>query len=296
MTAGEGIQDQWARWLLERRFGGQDDRRKMLEERLYPVRNRVLGNAKVAEGDRVLDVGAGDGLIAFGALPLVGEQGKVIFSDISQDLLDHSQALAEQMGVLDRLEFLHASADDLSALSDASVDVVTTRSVLIYVVDQQKALQEFYRVLVRGGRLAIHEPINRFAHPEPAHVFMGYDVGPIQTIADKLRALYDRLQPAESDPMLNFDERDLLALTEQAGFEEIHLELRADVEPAEVSRWETVWQTAGNPKIPTLEEAATRVLTPAEVEQFVAYLRPRVEAGQGVHRLAVADLWAVKQP
>ena len=68
----------------------------------------MLQNAKLAEGDTVLDVGTGDGLIAFGALDRVGKQGKIIFSDISQDLLDHSRALAEDLGVSDRCQFLKA--------------------------------------------------------------------------------------------------------------------------------------------------------------------------------------------
>jgi ubiquinone/menaquinone biosynthesis C-methylase UbiE len=54
------------------------------------------------------------------------------------------------MGVLDRCEFVHASADDLSALEDVSLDVVTTRSVLIYVKDKQRAFEEFHRVLKPG--------------------------------------------------------------------------------------------------------------------------------------------------
>ena len=100
-------------------------------EFLIPVRDRVLKNADLSGGETVLDVGAGDGLIAFGALELVGEDGRVIFGDISQDLLVHSRSLAREMGVLDRCEFVHAPADDLSAIEDASVDAVTTRSVLI---------------------------------------------------------------------------------------------------------------------------------------------------------------------
>jgi ubiquinone/menaquinone biosynthesis C-methylase UbiE len=115
--------------LLNRRFGGSVERREKFIEGLMPWRDRVLGNAGVGEGDVLLDVGAGDGLIAFGALDLVGEDGRVVFSDVSQDLLDHSRTLAEEMGVLDRCEFVLASADDLSAIKDDSVDVVTTRSV-----------------------------------------------------------------------------------------------------------------------------------------------------------------------
>ncbi len=58
--------------------------------------------------------------------------------------------------------------------------------------------------------------------------------------------------------------------------------------------WEAFLHTAGNPKIPTLEEAMHQVLTPEETETFTAHLRPLVEAHQRVHRSAVAYLWAVK--
>ncbi len=39
-----------------------------------------------------MDAGAGDGLSAFGALTKLGPPGRVLFSDISQDRLDHAQA------------------------------------------------------------------------------------------------------------------------------------------------------------------------------------------------------------
>jgi len=106
----------------------------------------------VAEGDAVLDVGCGDGLIAFGALEKVGPTGRVVFSDISQDLLDHCRVLAEQLGVLNRCDFWRAAAEDLRSVADASVDVVTTRSVIIYVKPKEQAFREFHRVLRSGGR------------------------------------------------------------------------------------------------------------------------------------------------
>lgn len=288
------VQDQWAKWLLETRFAGDPERKKAYERFLFPVRDRVLEHAQPAEGDVLLDVGAGDGLIAFGALPLVGEQGKVIFSDVSQDLLDHSRTLAEQPGVLDRIEFLRASADDLSALPDASVDVVTTRSVLIYVDRKREAFCEFFRVLKPGGRLSIFEPINRFHAPEPLGEYLGFDVSPIQGIAAKVRALYERFQPLDTDPMLNFDERDLLAHAESAGFSKIRLDYEATIGPKKPMRWEYLLHSSGNPRIPTLEEAINQTVTPSEAEQFVAYLRPRVEAGEGIGREAVAYLSAMK--
>jgi ubiquinone/menaquinone biosynthesis C-methylase UbiE len=64
-----------------------------------------------------------------------------------------------------RCEFLLASSDDLSVV-DESVNVLMTRSTLIYLHDKARTLREFFRVLRRGGRLSMFEPINSFAWPE----------------------------------------------------------------------------------------------------------------------------------
>lgn len=287
-------QDMWSQWLLHRRFGGdQTALQEALTKYLYPCGDKVLNHANLGEGETLLDVGCGDGLIAFGALENVGTS-QVIFSDISQDLLDHSRSLARQMNLLERCQFLNASADDLSSIVDATIDVVTTRSVLIYVSAKQQAFNEFQRVLKPGGRLSIFEPINRFAFPEPPGRFLGYDVEPIIEIAQKVEALFQSIQPPDTDPMTDFDERDLVRFAEKAGFKEIHLELQIEIKPHEGGDWERLMQMAGNPKIPTIGEAIHQALTLEEREIFVNYLRPLVEAKQGVHRSAVAFLWAVK--
>jgi arsenite methyltransferase len=281
--------DQWAQWLLHRRHGGDPEELKRTLEFLHPIRDRVLDNANLSEGATLLDVGCGDGLIAFGALERVRAMGTVIFSDISQDLLDHDAALAEQMGVYHRCRFARAAAEDLSEIPDASVDAVATRSVLIYVADKASALREFHRVLRPGGRLSAFEPINRFGMGQTS-----FDRGPVQELHERIKAIYERIQPADSDPMVDFDERNLLALTEAAGFADIYLELNAEITPAAPRRWETVLHSSGNPKDPTLAEAMRETLTPDEAERYTAYLRPRVEEGHGTNRWATAYLWAVK--
>ena len=174
------------------------------------------------------------------------------------------------------------------------MDAVTTRSVLIYVSAKQGAFHEFHRVLAQAGELSLFEPINRFAFPEPEDRFEGYDVTPVVDLAEKLKAHYSRFQPLDTDPMTDFDERDLVRQVERAGFSEIHLELQAFVKPPEDGDWSGFLNAAYNPKIPTLAEAMGEALTPAETERFTAHLRPLVEARQGTHRLAVAYLWATK--
>ena len=287
--------DIWSRWLLERRFGGDPERMKRVFDYLHPIRDKVLSQIHLEPNETLLDVGCGDGLIAFGALERF-EACNVIFSDISEDLLTHSEALARKMGVADRCRFVRASADDLSVFPDGSVAAVTTRSVLIYVSAKQRAFDEFRRVLTQGGELSIFEPINSFAFPEPPDRFDGYDVAPVADLAEKLGAHYERFQPSDTDPMGDFDERDLVSQAEKAGFSEIHLELQIEVKPALAvnTDWSAFINTAMNPKIPTLAEAMQEIFTPAETEGFIKHLRPLVEAGQGVHRGAVAYLWATK--
>lgn len=293
----EPNRDRWAEWLLERRHGGDPEQLRATMEFLGPLRDRVLGNAGLSGGETLLDVGAGDGLIAFGALDILGERGGVIFSDVSQDLLDHSRSLAERMGVVDRCRFLHAPADDLGALEDASVDAVTTRSVLIYVEHKQRAFEEFYRVLKPGGRLSIAEPINSFTYPEPDHLFMGFDVTPVSDLAGKVWEVYRRYQPP-GDPMMDFDERDLADFADGAGFGEIHLTLEIDITRGNPSGmlggWDRFIRWAGNPRIPTIGEAMGEALTPFEFERFESHLRPLVERAERVSRDAFSYLWAVK--
>src|SRR5436309_1203601 len=99
-------------------------------EQLRPVRDAILDEAEPLQGKVLLDVGCGDGLVAFGAL----ERGarSVVFSDISHDLLDEARRLSAELEVGDRCCFVRSAADDLSPVDDESVDVVATRSVLIY--------------------------------------------------------------------------------------------------------------------------------------------------------------------
>ena len=252
--------DMWSQWLLHRRFGGdQSAIQETFTKFLYPIRDKILSHANLGEGETLLDVGCGDGLIAFGALEKV-DGSRVIFSDISQDLLDHSKDLVRQMNLLDRCQFLKASANDLASITDAAIDVVTTRSVLIYVSAKGPAFNEFHRVLKPGGRLSIFEPINRFAFPEPPDRFLGYDVKPILKIAEKVQALYQSIQPTDMDPMTDFDERDLVRLAEAAGFKEVHLELQIAIKPSEGGDWEKLIQVAANPKVRHWQKRSSKYL------------------------------------
>ncbi len=294
--AEQKLGDKWSRWLLQRRSGG--NRRSMqaaLEGFLYPVRDKVLEHAALKPGETLIDVGCGDGLIGFGALDQAAGS-RVIFSDISTDLLEVTRSIAEDLDLMERCEFIRAPAEDLAPVADGSVEAVTTRSVLIYVADKRRALAEIYRVLAPGGRVSLFEPINRYFFPPPEDVFMGYDVGPVLPLARKVLAVARREESIGKDhPMMNFGERDLVEYAEGAGFREVHLELHVDIEPLKMpTSWEAFYNMAPNPNAPTLAEAVEEGLDEEEAGRFIDHLRGEFEAKRGVHRLAAAYLWAVK--
>jgi ubiquinone/menaquinone biosynthesis C-methylase UbiE len=292
--------DPWAAWVLERSFGGDPEQAERAIEHLAPIRERVLEAAAIEEGDVVLDVGAGDGLIAFGALPLVGETGKVVFSDVSQELLDVSRGLAQKLGALDRCEFVLARAEELSPIADVSVDVVTTRSVVIYVEDKQRAFDAFHRVLRQGGRLSMFEPINSFTFPEPDGQYIGFDLTPIAPLVRRVKDAYKRLSGNRDATLTDFDERDLLRLAQRAGFRKVELSYEASIERGAGAHWgnEVSWDTflrmAPNPLAPSLAETIDQALTPEEAERFIAHMRPLFESKEGTARSAVAYLRARK--
>jgi arsenite methyltransferase len=286
-----GNRDIWSEWLAWHRHGGDPEVRREMLKHLSGVRDKVLDRGGFSAGETLLDVGCGEGLIGFAALERGA--GQVVFSDISQDLLDFCRETADALGVSDRCSFVRASAHELARMPDESVDVVTTRSVLIYVVEKEQAFREFFRVLRPGGRMSLFEPINSFGMDERRQGFWGYPSDGLHELAERVEGVYEAIQPP-SDPMLDFDERDLVRLAERAGFFPIDLELHIEVRSTDPKPWEAFLNSSGNPKIPTIAQAMDEALAPDEREQFAEHLRPLVEQGRGVWRMAHAYLKAVK--
>jgi ubiquinone/menaquinone biosynthesis C-methylase UbiE len=288
--------DRWHKWLLETRFGGDAAaREKDLTGFLYPVRDKVLDRARLEPGQTQLDVGTGDGLIAFGALERLGPSGRVIFSDISQDLLDHCRAAAGAEGLLDQCRFVLAPAEQLTGVPDASADAVTTRSVLIYVKDKAQAMREFFRVLRPGGRASLFEPVNVLMSPADPDLFLGYDVTPVKPLAARVQALYASIQPPGTDPMVDFDDRDLVRHARDAGFSEVSLELQVSVKNRkDPVPWERFLRMSGNPLVPPFQEVLQQVLSAQEADELASHLKPLVESGTGLERTALAYLTAIK--
>jgi arsenite methyltransferase len=293
-----GERDRWAQWVFAGRDAGDLRQRAVVLEQLRPVRDRVLDQAEPLEGATVLDLGSGDGLIGLAALDRVGPRGTVVFSDISDVLLEHCRGAVEARGLSSRARFVHTRAEDLAAIADGTVDVAMSRSVLMYVEDKPGAFAALFRVLRPAGRVSAFEPINMLIFPEPPDRFWGYDVRAVSELADRVKAAFAELADPAAAVMRDFDDRALAWLAEDAGFERIHLECHIDVEPGSQQLravgLDALLDSAPNPLVPSLRDAIATVLSPSEREAFLAHLERAIVEQQPLRRSAVAYLVAHK--
>ena len=103
--------------------------------------------------------------------------------------------------------------------------------------------------------------------------------------------------------MSDFDDRDLVRIALEAGFEHVKVELEIEVgtmtfqAPPEgaMSRWETFYNSSPNPLVPTLREQVEAALNTEEQREFVAYLEPVVNAGRSFQSMAIAWLTAHRE-
>ena len=107
-------------------------------------------------GLQVLDVAGGSGDLTRRIAARVGQNGKVVLSDINSSMLDAGRKRLADKGIAGNIEIVQADAEALP-FSDNSFDRIIIGFGLRNVTHKELALASMYRVLKPGGNLLILE-------------------------------------------------------------------------------------------------------------------------------------------
>jgi SAM-dependent methyltransferase len=138
--------DSWQRMAR-----GWERRRGTIDEVTTAVREWLIRELAPQPGETILELAAGPGETGFTAAALLGDEGRLISTDFSPEMLEVARRRGAELGI-DNVEYRVMDAERLE-LDDDSVDGVICRFGFMLMADPPAALAEARRVLRPGGRL-----------------------------------------------------------------------------------------------------------------------------------------------
>lgn len=184
--------------------------------------SRGCGNpnaiASLRSGETVLDLGSGGGLDVLLAARQVGDEGYVYGVDMNDRMLELAGLNAERAGATN-VEFRKGELEELP-LPANTVDVIISNCVINLTADKGKVLNEAFRVLKPGGRIAISD------------IVVDGDLSGLPVSEAQIRAGLSWAGCIAGALTIS----DFTALLQAAGFEEIAITIEQRYTPADFTR------------------------------------------------------------
>ena len=218
-------------------------------------------------------------MLALEARKRVKGSGSVVAVDVSADALSECRRKAEPAENVAPLACVVGDALHIP-LASQSIDVVMTRSVLIYLGDKQAGVRELYRVLKPRGRASIFEPINEVWEQVRNRVRASGFYDGLQPEWGEIQNYYEARKEDWWGTLVGWDERELIGWFEAAGFARVKVsyELIAGLRVRKPKKTDIAAGIRGrpNPNTPSYEEVAREVLADMNPSHAVS---PRIEPG-----------------
>jgi ubiquinone/menaquinone biosynthesis C-methylase UbiE len=165
-----------------------------------------FARANVRPGDRVLDLGCGDGALTGVLADAAGGSGRVVGVDVAEAALRRARARHPA------LRFTLAPIDGALPFDDGAFDVVWSSEVVEHVADTARWLSEVRRVLVPRGRLLVTTPshgrlrlaiggIERYSEPLGDHLHL-YSARSLRRLLTEFDFSVTELRNAAGPPLL----------------------------------------------------------------------------------------------
>jgi ubiquinone/menaquinone biosynthesis C-methylase UbiE len=133
----------------------------LLENAVFEMKLKVALRIGIREGMTVVDVGCGQGGFTASLAKLVGEKGKILAVDVSDEYMKEFVERLDKYCVKDRVTFIQADGTDLGGVLPMCVaDVVTGFRLLEELKrceDMPSIIREMVRVVKDGGKVCLIE-------------------------------------------------------------------------------------------------------------------------------------------
>jgi arsenite methyltransferase len=138
--------------------------------------------ADIKEGDTVVDLGSGAGNDVFVARAIVGDKGKVIGIDMTEEMIAKAALNNAKLG-FENVDFKLGDIENMPIDSNIA-DVVVSNCVLNLVPDKVKAFAEIYRIIKTSGHFCVSDIVLKGELPEnikkSAEMYAGCVAGAVQ--------------------------------------------------------------------------------------------------------------------